>query len=77
MGPGSTTKVLTAIAASPGTASLAVGTTEQFEAMATYSDGSTANVTASAQWADADSKVATISPSGTQQLSPPVPPPSP
>jgi uncharacterized protein YjdB len=64
LGPGSSTKVLTAIAASPGAASIAVGATEQFNAMATYSDGSTANVTASAHWADADSKVATVSPSG-------------
>jgi len=49
LGPGSPTKALTAIAASPGTASISVGATEQFNAMATYSDGSTANVTASAR----------------------------
>jgi uncharacterized protein YjdB len=64
LAPGSPTKALTAIAASPGTASVAVGATEQFNAMATYSDGSTANVTASATWTDADPKVATIGPSG-------------
>jgi uncharacterized protein YjdB len=64
LAPGSPTKALTAIAASPGTASIAVGATKQFNAMATYNDGSTANVTASATWTDADSKVATISPSG-------------
>ncbi len=64
LAPGGSTKALTALAASPGTASIAVGATEQFNAMATYSDGSTANVTASAHWTDADPKVATIGPSG-------------
>jgi uncharacterized protein YjdB len=64
MGASNPTKALTAIAASPGTANISVGGTEQFNAMATYSDGSTANVTASAHWTDADSKVATINPSG-------------
>jgi uncharacterized protein YjdB len=64
LGPGNPTKVLTAIATSPGTASVSIGATEQFKAMATYSDGSIVNVTASASWTDANSKVATISPSG-------------
>ncbi len=59
-----TTKALTAIAASPSNASLAVGATEQFTATATYNDGSTADVTASAAWTDANGKVATITASG-------------
>jgi uncharacterized protein YjdB len=64
LAPGGSTKALTSIAASPGTASIAVGATEQFNAMATYNDGSTANVTASATWTNTDPKVATINPSG-------------
>ena len=63
-GTGTTTKVLTAIAATPGTASVAVGAKQQFTAMATYSDGSTADVTASASWTDSNAKVATITSSG-------------
>jgi uncharacterized protein YjdB len=59
-----TTKVLTAIAATPGTASVAVGAKQQFTAMATYSDGSTADVTATASWTDTNAKVATITSSG-------------
>ncbi|HEX6494752.1 MAG TPA: Ig-like domain-containing protein [Acidobacteriaceae bacterium] len=64
LSPTSPTKVLTAITASPATASLAVGSAQQFTAMATYNDGSTADVTASATWTDGDAKVATIAPSG-------------
>ena len=63
-GTGTTTKVLTAIAATPGTASVAVGAKQQFTAMATYSDGSTADVTATASWTDSNAKVATITSSG-------------
>jgi uncharacterized protein YjdB len=59
-----TTKVLTAIAATPGTASVAVGAKQQFTAMATYSDGSTADVTATASWTDTNAKVATITSAG-------------
>jgi uncharacterized protein YjdB len=62
--PGGSTKVLTAIAASPTTANLAVGVTQQFTANATYSDGTTADVTSSATWTDANAKVATITSSG-------------
>jgi uncharacterized protein YjdB len=64
MSSGSTTKVLSSIATSPATADLAVGATEQFTAQATYNDGSTADVTSSATWADANGKVATITSSG-------------
>jgi uncharacterized protein YjdB len=64
MSSGSTTKVLSSIATSPATADLAVGATEQFTAQATYNDGSTADVTSSATWADANGKVATITASG-------------
>jgi uncharacterized protein YjdB len=61
---GGSTKVLTAIAATPATASLAVGASQQFRAQATYNDGSTADVTTSATWTDANGKVATITASG-------------
>ncbi len=60
----SSTKVLTAIAASPATASLAAGATQQFTATATYNDGSTADVTSAATWTDANAKVAIITSSG-------------
>src|SRR3954447_13080136 len=46
-------KTLTAIAASPSSASLSVGATEQFKATATFSDGSSQDVTPSATWTDA------------------------
>ncbi|HXP08995.1 MAG TPA: Ig-like domain-containing protein, partial [Acidobacteriaceae bacterium] len=58
------TKVLTAITASPATASLAAGASQQFTAKATYNDGSTADVTSAATWTDANAKVATITSSG-------------
>jgi uncharacterized protein YjdB len=61
---GPSTKIMTAIAASPATANLAIGANEQFKATATYSDSSTADVTAAATWTDANAKVATITPSG-------------
>jgi uncharacterized protein YjdB len=64
LSPSSSTKLLTAIAATPSTASLAVGATEQFTAKATYSDGSSADVTASATWTDANAQIATITASG-------------
>jgi uncharacterized protein YjdB len=64
MGSSGTTKVLSSIAASPTTANLAVGASQQFTAQATYNDGSTADVTSSAAWTDANAKVATITSSG-------------
>jgi uncharacterized protein YjdB len=60
----SPTKVLSSIAASPATANLAVGATQQFTAQATYNDGSTADITSSATWTDANAKLATITASG-------------
>lgn len=59
-----TAKVLTAIAVTPSPASVAAGATQQFAATATYSDGSTADITSSAAWATANSAVATINSSG-------------
>ena len=65
--PGSSTapgKTLTAITTSPTSASVAIGATEQFTAMAAYSDGSTANVTSTASWTSAETSVATVSSTG-------------
>src|SRR5271156_2988727 len=65
--PGSSTapgKTLTAITTSPTSASVAIGATEQFTAMAAYSDGSTANVTSMASWTSAEMSVATVSSTG-------------
>jgi hypothetical protein len=58
------TKTITAIAVSPNPASIAIGTTQQFTATATYSDGSTGNVTTTAPWASASGAIATINSSG-------------
>ena len=53
--------VLVSIAVSPDSASIPLGTTQQFTAVGTYSDASTQDVTASVHWASSDSTVATIS----------------
>jgi len=57
-------KTLTSIAVTPATPSIAVGATEQFTATATYSDGSTANISSAATWAAASSSIATVNASG-------------
>nr|WP_314631601.1 Ig-like domain-containing protein [uncultured Janthinobacterium sp.] len=51
---------MTGIAVTPATASIAVGATQQFIATATYSDNSTANITASALWTTAAPATATV-----------------
>ena len=55
---------LTSITVSPGPASFALGTTQQFTATANYSGGSTTDVTATADWGVANTAVATIDGSG-------------
>jgi uncharacterized protein YjdB len=57
-------RALTTISISPATASFSAGSTQQFTATGTYSDGTTADVTSTSAWAVADKTVATISPSG-------------
>jgi uncharacterized protein YjdB len=57
-------KTLNVIAVTPATPSIAVGATEQFTAMATYSDNSTGNVTSSVTWSSSSTGVATINSSG-------------
>ncbi len=55
---------LTSIAVAPPSASIAVSATQQFTATATYSNGSTANVSSTASWTVATPTVATVNSSG-------------
>lgn len=55
---------ITGIAVTPDPLSLPMNSTEQLKALATYSDGSTADVTSSATWSVANTAIATISDSG-------------
>ena len=55
---------LTSMAVTPGSPSVAVGTTSAFRAVATYSDASTAVVTTTATWQSDTPNVATIDPTG-------------
>jgi uncharacterized protein YjdB len=52
---------LVSIAITPASASIALGTTQQFVATGTYSDGSTQNLTSSVTWISSATGVATIS----------------
>lgn len=62
--PPATTPSLTSIAISPNPTPIAVGAKEQLVATATYSDDTTANVSATATWTSATESVATINASG-------------
>jgi uncharacterized protein YjdB len=55
---------VTSIAISPANATLAFGGTQQFTAVAMYSDGSSASVTSAVTWSVTPASVAKISPSG-------------
>ncbi len=59
------TKTVKSVAVTPLNASLAVATTEQLTATATYSDGTTANVSSAVSWISANAAVATVNSSGT------------
>jgi 6-phosphogluconolactonase (cycloisomerase 2 family) len=59
-----TAPTVTSVAVMPSGPSIVAGTTQQFTAMATYSDTSTSDVTSSATWASATTSVATISATG-------------
>lgn len=54
-------KTLESITITPKTASIAVDSTQQFTATGTYSDDSTADLTAEVSWTSSDTGVATIS----------------
>lgn len=56
-----TPAVLVSIAVTPTSASIIAGSTQQFTATGTYSDGSTKDLTTSANWVSADTSIATIS----------------
>ena len=56
--------VLMSIAVTPGSPSIVSGTTEQFTAIGTYSDGSTPNLTSVVTWSAPAPGVATITTSG-------------
>ena len=57
-------KELTAVQVTPATATVGVGTTQDFTATANYSDGSSEDVTATATWSSSDTAVATVDTSG-------------
>lgn len=64
-----TAPTLTAITVTPAAPSIAKGNKQQFTAMATFSDGTTQDVTQSANWTSTNAKVASISnTAGTQGL---------
>jgi hypothetical protein len=54
------TPTLSGISITPTSASVAAGTSQQFTATAGFSDGSTQDVTSSAQWISTDTTVATV-----------------
>jgi uncharacterized protein YjdB len=58
------TKALTGIQVTPASASIGVGTTQQYAATANYNDGTTTDVTASATWSSSATATATISATG-------------
>jgi hypothetical protein len=55
---------LTSIAVSPGTKELAAGTTQQFIAMGSYTDGTTQDITSSSSWTSDHTDYATVSNAG-------------
>ena len=59
-----TTATVSSIAVTPHDASIGVGATQPFTAMATLSDGSTQDVTSTATWSSSDHSVATVDKTG-------------
>jgi uncharacterized protein YjdB len=55
-----TPAVLVSIQVTPGTASVAAGTTQQYTAMGTYTDGGALDITGSVSWGSSDTALATI-----------------
>jgi photosystem II stability/assembly factor-like uncharacterized protein len=62
--PFTVTPTLQTITVAPSNPSIPQGTTQQFTATGTYSDGSTKDITSSANWKSSNSSVATINGSG-------------
>jgi len=59
-----TPPVLVSIAVAPANAAIAAGKTQQYAATGTYSDGSTGDLTSTANWSSSATSVATIVPGG-------------
>jgi uncharacterized protein YjdB len=59
-----TAAVLSSIAITPQSTSVAKGLTQQLTAIGTYTDGSTANITSQVQWSSSAPSVATVSGTG-------------
>lgn len=59
-----TARALSGISVSPGNASIFIGTSQQFSALGTYSDGSTQDLTSAVSWSSSASSVATINATG-------------
>jgi hypothetical protein len=59
-----TTATLLSIAVTPASASIAAGSSQQYKAVGSYSDGSTQNITSTVEWDSSDSSIAAISSSG-------------
>jgi len=59
-----TAAALTSIAVTPGNPSVALGTTQQFTATGTFTDGSSQNLTGTATWASTATGVATVNSTG-------------
>ena len=55
---------VTSIAITPASPSIVAGTTQQFKATATYSTGTTADVTSTAAWSSSSSSVASVNAAG-------------
>lgn len=60
----SAVKTIQSISVTPSPANFPMGTTQQFTATGSYSDGSTGDVTSTATWKIANTAVATVAPSG-------------
>ena len=56
-----TPAAISSITINPGSASIPLGTTQQFAAIATFSDGTTQDVTSTVYWTAGDGSVATVS----------------
>jgi Bacterial Ig-like domain (group 2) len=59
-GCSSSTPVLTALTVTPSSASIIAGNTQQFSAIALFSDGTTQDETTTVTWASSNSAVATV-----------------
>lgn len=59
-----TNATLTAVAVTPPVASIAVGASQQLQAVGSFSDGSTLNLVAQVDWTSSDPKIATVNSQG-------------